>query len=146
MSVKSRHIIAAQRLGKHIRSAMRLMFVLALSAGLYIDYAFKWAREADPDGKLFYNDTGGEGLGAKSDKVYALVKGLKDRGVPIDGVGLQMHLNLNNPISGKAVLTNLQRLAGLGLDVHITEMDIQTPLPLTAEKLAGQAAVYQDIW
>jgi endo-1,4-beta-xylanase len=112
----------------------------------YIDYAFKWAREADPDAKLFYNDTGGEGLGTKSDRVYALVKGLKDRGVPIDGLGLQMHLSLNNPISGKAVAVNLQRLADLGLDVHITEMDIQTPLPLTAERLAAQAAVYRDIW
>src|SRR5271157_1326880 len=58
----------------------------------YIDQAFQWAHAADPSVKLFYNDTGGEGLGAKSDAVYNLVKGMVSRGVPINGVGLQMHV------------------------------------------------------
>jgi len=49
----------------------------------YIDQAFQWAHAADPSVKLFYNDTGGEGLGAKSDTVLDLVKGLLSRGVPV---------------------------------------------------------------
>ena len=60
----------------------------------YIDMAFRWAHEADPDALLFYNDYAGEGLGTKSDAIYALVQGLLERGVPINGVGLQMHVSL----------------------------------------------------
>ena len=62
----------------------------------YIDEAFKAAREADPDVKLYYNDYNFEGLNAKSDYIYNLVKGLVDRKVPIDGVGMQMHYGKPN--------------------------------------------------
>ncbi len=111
----------------------------------YIDKAFQWARETDPDVKLFYNDTGGEGLGAKSDAVYALAKDLKSRGIPIDGVGLQMHLSFANPIKPADLAANLQRLADLGLEVQITEMDVATPDPITPEKMAVQAGIYRDV-
>ncbi len=63
----------------------------------YLDLAFQFAREADPAAKLFYNDYGGEGLGTKSDAIYNLVAGMKQRGVPVQGVGLQMHVDLNAP-------------------------------------------------
>lgn len=46
----------------------------------YIEMAFRWAHEADPDAKLYYNDGGTEGLGRKSDKVIALVKDLQSKG------------------------------------------------------------------
>lgn len=58
----------------------------------YVAIAFHAARAADPAPKLFYNDFGVIGLGAKSNTMYAMVKSLVDRGVPIDGVGLQAHL------------------------------------------------------
>jgi endo-1,4-beta-xylanase len=94
----------------------------------YIEQAFRWAREADPKAMLFYNDYDAEGLNAKSDGVYAMVKDFKRRGVPIDGVGLQMHIfNL----STKEILdleANISRLEALGLEVHITEMDVAVPL------------------
>jgi len=51
----------------------------------YIDLAFQWAHEADPDAPLFYNDYDAEGAGPKSDAVHALAKGLRGRGVPIGG-------------------------------------------------------------
>jgi endo-1,4-beta-xylanase len=111
----------------------------------YVDMAFRWAREADPDVKLFYNDTGGEGLGAKSDAVYNLVKGMLDRGVPLDGIGLQMHVSLTGAPSPASVSANLQRLALLGLEIHITEMDVRVPSPATAANLAEQAAIYQGL-
>lgn len=96
----------------------------------FIDDAFRWANEVAPDAKLFYNDYGAEGLGEKSDAVYELVKGMLDRGVPIDGVGLQMHILLRgeegrNP-TPEEVAENIERLADLGLDVHITEFDVST--------------------
>ena len=57
----------------------------------YIDDAFIAARAADPDARLYYNDYGAEGRNAKSDSIYNMVQGMLARGVPIDGVGLQMH-------------------------------------------------------
>jgi endo-1,4-beta-xylanase len=112
----------------------------------YIAQAFRWAHVADPKALLFYNDYDAEGLNAKSDAIYAMVKDLKKRGIPIDGVGLQMHLlNLNRIPSG--VGANIARLAGLGVQVQITEMDVGlrvhpgTQRP-SAAQLAEQAKVY----
>jgi endo-1,4-beta-xylanase len=115
----------------------------------YIDMAFQWAHQADPNVKLFYNDTGGEGLGAKSDAVYNLVKGLLSRGVPIDGVGLQMHEDLTSAPSQSDISSNMARLAALGLQVHVTEMDVRVPVDAngnaSAADLASQAAIYQSV-
>jgi endo-1,4-beta-xylanase len=115
----------------------------------YIDMAFQWAHTADPNVKLYYNDTGGEGLGAKSDAVYNLVKGMLSRGVPINGVGLQMHLDLNSAPSQAEMSSNMARLAALGLEVHITEMDVRLPVDsngnASAAALASQAAIYQSV-
>ncbi|KAI9287716.1 glycoside hydrolase superfamily [Umbelopsis sp. AD052] len=94
----------------------------------YIDVAFQAARAADPKAKLFYNDYSAEACGqAKADAVYALVKDLKTRGIPIDGVGLQMHINTNATgyITRSTVGCNIKRLGALGLEVHITEMDVR---------------------
>lgn len=114
----------------------------------YVEQAFRWAHEADPDVKLFYNDTGGEGLGAKSDAVYNLVSGLVNKGVPVNGVGLQMHVDLAHAPSPADVSANIQRLGRLGLEVHITEMDVRLPVTASgpsAADLAAQGAVYSGI-
>jgi len=62
----------------------------------YIELAFRWAHEADPQALLFYNDYGAEDIGVKSNAVYNLVKRLLEKDVPIHGVGL-MHVSLENP-------------------------------------------------
>ncbi len=111
----------------------------------YIELAFRWAHEADPEALLFYNDFDGEGLGQKSDAIYNLVQGLQRRGVPIHGVGLQMHIDLKEPPEPEDVTANMNRLAKLGLEVHITEMDVPVELPVTEEKLVAQARIYQDM-
>jgi endo-1,4-beta-xylanase len=113
----------------------------------YIADAFRLAHEADPQALLFYNDYGGEGLNAKSDRIYDLVSGLKAQGVPIDGVGLQMHVTAWNPPSDSAVASNMRRLAGLGLLVNISEMDVRIrDLPGTTQsKLDGQKSVYKSL-
>lgn len=115
----------------------------------YIDQAFIWAHAADPNVKLFYNDTGGEGLGAKSDAVYNLVKGMVSRGVPINGVGLQMHVGAASALSASDISANIARLGALGLEVHITEMDVRVPVDsngnATAASLSAQATVYQNV-
>jgi endo-1,4-beta-xylanase len=112
----------------------------------YIAMAFQWARESDPGALLILNDHFGEGLNAKSEAIYALVQGLLQMGVPIDGVGMQMHLWLWGPPTSQELEANMQRLADLDLDVHITEMDVRTQLSLDNEemKLAAQADTYRQ--
>ncbi len=111
----------------------------------YIDLAFRWAHEADPEARLFYNDYCGEGLGPKSDAIYALVQGMRQRGVPIDGVGFQMHLSLDALVSPKDVSSNINRISKVGLEVHVTEMDVRIKGSPSADDLAAQARVYSDI-
>ena len=91
----------------------------------YIAEAFRAARQADPSAKLIYNDYGGEGLNSKSNRIYDLVRSLIAQGVPIDGVGLQMHITASNPPGSASVASNMRRLADLGLLVNISEMDVR---------------------
>lgn len=109
----------------------------------YIAQALTWARAADPSAKLYINDYNVEGVGAKSTALYNLVKSLKERGVPIDGVGLQAHLILGQVPA--TLQQNIQRFADLGVDVAITELDIRMQLPATDAKLAQQKADYQTV-
>lgn len=111
----------------------------------YIEMAFRWAHEADPQAILFYNDYGAEGLNVKSNATYNLVKSLLEKGVPIHGVGLQMHLSLENPLNPQEVEANIKRLNDLGLEVHITEMDVRIRMPARWEDLIEQAKIYRDI-
>jgi endo-1,4-beta-xylanase len=112
---------------------------LAGKGTAYIEQAFRWAREADPRALLFYNENGGEGSGQKSDAIYAMVKDFKQRGVPIDGVGLQMHIEKLD-FDAPAVAANIARLTALGLQVHITELDVSLPLVSLPRDSAGQAS------
>lgn len=88
----------------------------------FVAKAFEYAHEADPKALLFYNDYN-EINAVKREKIYRLVKGLKDAGVPIHGVGLQAHWAVNEP-SGQQLDSTLTRFADLGLKVQITEPDI----------------------
>ncbi|MFC8948331.1 endo-1,4-beta-xylanase [Streptomyces sp. A144] len=90
----------------------------------YIEEAFRTARAADPTAKLCYNDYNTDGVNAKSSAVYTMVKDFKARGVPIDCVGFQGHFNSNSPVPAD-LRANLQRFADLGVDVQITELDIE---------------------
>ncbi len=121
---------------------------LAGQATAYIEQVFRWAHEADPEALLFYNDGDGEAVNAKSDGIYRMVKDFKERGVPIDGVGFQMHVfELHPDFAG--IDANMTRFAGLGVQVHITEMDV--PLPVDSygntspEDLEKQAEIYRRI-
>jgi endo-1,4-beta-xylanase len=83
-------------------------------------------HEADPSALLFYNDYN-EISPVKREKIYKLVKSLKDAGVPINGVGLQAHWAVNEPSYGQLDST-LKRFADLGLKIQITELDISVYL------------------
>ncbi|MEV2247368.1 endo-1,4-beta-xylanase [Streptomyces sp. NPDC049970] len=90
----------------------------------FIEEAFRTARAVDPGAKLCYNDYNTDGQNAKSNAVYAMVKDFRQRGVPIDCVGFQSHFNANSPVPSD-YRANLQRFADLGVDVQITELDIE---------------------
>ncbi|ROO52113.1 endo-1,4-beta-xylanase (glycosyl hydrolase family 10) [Micromonospora sp. Llam0] len=88
----------------------------------WIEVAFRTARAADPGAKLCYNDYNTDGINAKSTGIYNMVRDFKARGVPIDCVGLQSHLGTS---LDPTYQQNIQRFADLGVDVQITELDIQ---------------------
>lgn len=109
----------------------------------YIDRAFQDARVADPTAKLFYNDYNIEYPGPKADAVFAMVSAMKQRGIPIDGVGFQMHAIAGFP-TGAELQQQFARYAAIGVDVAITEMDVRVLLPATAAELQAQAQTYHD--
>lgn len=89
----------------------------------YLDCAFEWANEVAPKTDLYYNDYGADAVNEKSDAIYDLMERLLDRGVPVDGVGLQLHA-LGDLPDPDAIAANIHRFRELGLDVQITEMDV----------------------
>jgi endo-1,4-beta-xylanase len=88
----------------------------------YIATAFRVAREAAPDAVLIINDWGTTDP-AKRECLYTLVKDLKAKGVPVDGVGHQMHVNIDNPTPA-AIEETIVKFSDLGLQQHITELDM----------------------
>lgn len=93
------------------------------SEDAFIRYAFEFAREADPDAQLFYNDYN-ECDPGKRDRIYNLVKRLKEQGAPIDGIGMQGHYNIYGP-SMDDVAAAIEKYAQIVDHIHITELDIR---------------------
>jgi endo-1,4-beta-xylanase len=113
----------------------------------YIPLAFRWAYEADPQALLIYNDFYAEDLNTKSEAVYGLARELREAGIPIHGIGMQMHVLIDQPPDPGEVLANMQRISRLGLQAHITEMDVRTypsDAPM-AEKMAVEAQIYRQM-
>jgi endo-1,4-beta-xylanase len=114
----------------------------------YIERCVRWAHEADPQALLFYNDAEAEVVNPKSDAIYAMVRDFRQRGVPIDGVGLQMHVaHLHADVA--SISENIRRLTSLGVQVHITEMDVALPVDALGDASPGdlqrQADIYREI-
>ena len=133
--------------GAAVEGALRPNFWFRGIGPEYIELAFRWAHEADPGALLFYNEARAEALGPRSDALYALVRRLLERGVPLHGVGLQMHLAAQAPPDTASVAANMRRLAALGLEIQVTEMDVALAKAGGApdEQLAKQAAIYRDV-
>jgi len=110
----------------------------------YIELAFQRARAADSLTKLVYNDYNVETINSKSTAMYNMVVDFKNRGIPIDGVGLQMHLT-NGGLNYQSFADNMARFAALGVDIYITEMDVRFPTPLSATDLQTQATIYSNV-
>jgi endo-1,4-beta-xylanase len=115
---------------------------------IYVEQCFRWAHEADPQALLFYNEAEAETINPKSDAIYNMVRDFRDRGVPIDGVGLQMHIaNLRADVA--SISANIGRFTALGIQVQITEMDVALPIDANGnprpEDLQQQAEIYRAV-
>lgn len=109
----------------------------------YITRAFRYAHTADPQALLFYNDYNLEIYPAKLEGVIKLVEELKRQGVPINGIGTQMHISIYTP--DKGIDNMFRRLASTGLLIRISEMDIKVnpsndPDFVMTKKLADEQA------
>ncbi|MES2829809.1 MAG: endo-1,4-beta-xylanase [Bacteroidota bacterium] len=103
----------------------------------YIAKAFEYAHEADPDAVLFYNDYNTE-YPEKRQRIYNLLKKLKDDGAPIHAVGLQGHWSVKEPT--KAMLGQaISQYTSLGIKVQITELDVSVYTDGNIAEQAGKA-------
>jgi endo-1,4-beta-xylanase len=117
----------------------------------YVARAFQYAHAADPDALLFYNDSGDEWPGSlKLDSILALVTRLQAQGVPINGIGMEMHIDIVNTVNAD-ITSAMQRLAATGLKIHVSELDIAVNpnnnpnMVYTNSIQAVQAAKYQFV-
>lgn len=88
----------------------------------YLVKAFEYAREADPNVKLFYNDYNAI-IPEKRDRIIELLKFLQENDAPIDGVGIQAHWSIYGPTE-KELREALDLYSELGLEIQITELDV----------------------
>ena len=118
----------------------------------YIDCVFRIAKEVMPDKDLYYNDYN-ESVPEKQEKILKLVTGMKERGVPIDGVGLQSHHNIYLP-DIDTIRRSLEAYANTGLRLRITELDVSmfrfddhsNPGKPSTEMLKKQAQYYGELF
>ena len=122
---------------------------LELIGPTYIELAFHTARQADRTALLTYNDYGIE-LDTpehidKRGQVMMLVRRLKARGVPLDAVGVQSHLNAGDA-AGPGLIHFVRELAAMNLQVFITELDVNDRklAESVPERDAGVAKTYRD--
>ncbi|ETZ24092.1 endo-1,4-beta-xylanase [Pedobacter sp. V48] len=124
----------------------------------FIYKAFQYAHEADPKAILFYNDYNTENPD-KRQRIYKLLKKMRDTGIPVHAIGLQAHWSFNDP-SQERLESTIKLFASLGLKIQVTELDVSiysnghqqdkaviTPVSiLTAEREQQQAEQYAMIF
>ena len=115
----------------------------------YIELAFQFAAEANPDALLFYNDYNLWRKNAKCRAALDLVENLQEQGIPIHGIGFQGHIDIRGP--GKNQIGQaIEAFADLGLQVHISELDVSVnpkgkENPDLEGEFSKQAEVYQNV-
>ena len=88
----------------------------------FMEKAFFLAHEVDPDCKLIYNDYGMDDP-KRRDFVVDLLKKYLKKGVPIHGIGMQGHYNIDSPDISK-IEASIEAFASTGLPVSFTELDV----------------------
>ncbi len=113
----------------------------------YIEYAFRFAAEADPTTELYYNDFNLDDA-TKADAVVTLVKHLQEKGIKIDGIGMQGHYSINTSID--AVENSIKKFAELGVKISVSELDVchygMSGTEMTEEEEIQQAQKYAQLF
>jgi endo-1,4-beta-xylanase len=110
----------------------------------YMERAFRMTRKADPAAKLLYNDYNMHNPG-KREFLVKVLRDYLDRGVPIDGIGLQGHLGLTYP-NMEEWERSIATYAGMGLEVHVTELDVDVlPGPNTGAEISNRSAYSAEL-
>ena len=126
---------------------------------VFFEKAFRMARELASDNtQLIYNDNKNAMIESpRSDMTYEVIKLAKEQQIPIDGVGLQFHTAIKdgqlyagakaeaNKVDFDSFSKNMQRLADLGIDIHITEFDVHLPEYPTQQDFDLQAQAYKEV-
>lgn len=108
----------------------------------FVELAFKFTHEADPEAELYYNDYGVSGAD-KCDGIYNMVKDLLDKDVKIDGIGLQGHLNFDIPKISE-MEESIEKLSSLGLDLMVTELDM-TIIPWPSDEVTAEVSTSYEL-
>ena len=116
---------------KEAPSPYRKTKMMDLCGEEFIVKVFQYAREADPNAKLFYNDYNAAEP-AKRDRIYNMVKKMKAEGAPSDGIGMQGHYNIYGP-SVEDFEAAIEKYSQIVDEIQITELDIRTN-----EEMGGQ--------
>lgn len=109
----------------------------------YVAKCFQWAREADADVKLFYNDYNLESQQSKMLEVTTMIDDFTSRNIPIDGVGLQMHIDYMNP-SRQQIQSNVDLLLQKNVLIHFSELDMTVNKSRSLKSLSYQRALAQE--
>ncbi len=112
----------------------------------FIPLAFEYAQEADPDAQLYYNDYN-EWYPGKRETVVRLINTLKERGIRIDGIGMQGHIGLNGP-SLEEYQATIDDYANAGVKVLVTELDMSAlpePRRIVGANLTDTESYRQEI-
>ena len=112
----------------------------------YLERALRKAHEVDPAAHLFLNEYNNEAAGyAKADAMYNMVKDFVERGVPIYGVGMQLHLAADLPYDEDAIRANIRRYAELGIKICFSEVDVRIPLSRLEELEPKQKQIWKSL-
>ena len=103
-------------------------YIKAGNSSVYIERAFTAARKASADVELYYNDYNIEKNGVKMGKLEDMLTDFQARGIPITGVGFQMHVCLASPTT-TTIAAALKRVVDKGLKVKISELDVAINKP-----------------
>ena len=125
--------------GGGLRPASESKWMQVYGSDEYIVNAFTYARKYAPSGcKLYINDFN-EYMNAKTQNIYDMATKLKQKGV-IDGIGMQSHLGVSFP-SAQMYASALDKFASTGLEVQITELDINQE-----GNEQAQASLYKEVF
>jgi len=114
----------------------------------YTEDIFKLAREhTNKNVKLIYNDYNAEAnngnFEGKTGAVFNYVKTMREKGVPIDGVGLQMHVHCQWKPNYEQLTKLISQYEEIGVEVHVTEIDVSMEKCKSHDE---QKKVYMDIF